>query len=647
MLPRNSVTKVFFIFGLSLVLWMVVIIRLFSIQIWHRHYYVRKDQHQSQRVIKLAPKRGEIYDRNMQVLVQNSVEALEPITQALQSKEGYQIYCGQNGEISFIKGKRVYPKGTLAGPVIGFIGKDGNGLEGIEYYYDEQLRGREGWMWVRQDGKNRLYPSGKTPEKYPVQGKKIVLTLDAEMQAIVEEELKKGIDHTGAKGGMAILLNPQDGEILAMANFPSFNPNDPSTWQGQRNKTVNLSFEPGSTFKIITAALILEKGLKQSDDLIYGHEGQIKIYDQEIHDYKKFGYLTFREAMMFSSNICFAVMAQQLENVELYKYARAFGFGSETGIFLPGEEKGILRPLNEWSGRTRVTMSFGHEISVTTLQAAVAYAAIANGGLILMPRLVKYILDENGQIIEEYKKRSVRQVIQQETAQQVTEFMVNVVEKGTGIAAQVAGLRVAGKTGTAEKVDAAGGYIKNKFFSSFVGFLPAQDPRLLGFIVLDEPRVSYHGGESAAPVFREVMTRIVHSPSFSYGNNLFVENQPIQEPADYSNRRSIFEGEEHAQVSAKSLSSKSEFKEPAAVFKDIHQKAKDLTVESAISSNLITTQAVPPIVGLSMREAIQVLSRHQISFEVKGTGIVVRQSPLAGEKVSKQLVCMIECQPRN
>ena len=408
---------------------------------------------------------------------------------------------------------RYYPFGVLGGQVIGFTNSDNEGIEGIEMGVDPFLKGIQGKCIVLMDANCRQYTDVTLPYDPPQDGCDVVLTLDARCQSIVEDELRVAVQRFKAIGAMGLVMIPQTGEVIAMANIPEFNPNCVSQYKKahRKNRVVTDTFEPGSIFKMVTAAAALQEGIAQPEDSIYAENGAFSYGGIVLHDWKKFGWVTFRQAIEHSVNIAVAKIALQLGPSTFYEYATNFGFGCKTGIRFPGEVEGVLRDPARWSRRSLMTMALGQEVSVTALQMACAFGAVANGGRLMQPQIVKMVVDKTGRVVERMEVRRVRNVLLPETARKVTEFLTGVVDHGTGVKAQVDHITVAGKTGTAQKAGPHG-YIDDTFVASFVGFLPAEDPRLVGIVVIDEPQGVQWGGEVAAPIFGRMMTRIIHLP---------------------------------------------------------------------------------------------------------------------------------------
>jgi cell division protein FtsI/penicillin-binding protein 2 len=404
--------------------------------------------------------------------------------------------------------KRFYPHGRLAAHLLGRVNIDEVGASGIEYKYNSVLEGKKGEHLILRDAKKREYRFETLKE--PEAGKDLILTIDETVQYYAEKELEKAIRKTEASWGTVIISQPATGKILAMANYPTCDLNNPPAMplSLDRNKAIHHNFEPGSTFKIVTAAAALEARKVNLTDSFDCSKGFIRVAGKTIRDHELFGLLSFPEIIIHSSNVGTIQLGQSIGNEIFFETIRAFGFGKKTGIDLPAEEKGIFRPLDNWTQISAASLSIGYEISVTTIQMLQAINVIANKGFIISPRVVKKILDP----AEESRERPYwrRRIISERTATVLTSILQNAVQRGTGISARINGYKVAGKTGTAQKFDPSiGAYSSTIHTSSFAGFIPADNPALSMIVVIDEPKGPYTGGEVAAPVFREIATLVL------------------------------------------------------------------------------------------------------------------------------------------
>jgi cell division protein FtsI (penicillin-binding protein 3) len=404
--------------------------------------------------------------------------------------------------------KRYYPKGQTASHILGYTDIDNEGLEGIELKYNEYMKGKKKKVLMNTDARGNSL-TDTVEEALP--GNNILLTIDEGIQYIVEKEIADAVVRWKAKAAVAIMMNPFTGEILAMANNPTFNPNFPGKAPAykRRNRAITDIYEPGSTFKTFLAATALEEGIVSLEDKFDVSKGYIVVGGKPIRDIHRWKILTFQDVIQKSSNVGAVQIGLKLGKERYYKYIRRFGFGEKTGIDLPGEVRGILRKPEEWSGTSLAALSIGQEIGVTPLQILRAYAAIANGGLLMRPYIVSEIISPSGEVIKSFSPRIERRVISRSTAEAIKEILKTVVEEGgTARKAYIKGNQVAGKTGTAQMVDPeTGRYSKDKYISSFVGFVPADNPRIALIVVIYEPTGATYGGEVAAPVFKSIIER--------------------------------------------------------------------------------------------------------------------------------------------
>jgi cell division protein FtsI/penicillin-binding protein 2 len=636
-------------FLLALV-WCGMILRVSWVQVVKSGYYREMASSQSIRRNVVAPKRGEILDRDLQKLVVNADVELDP---------GALSDAKVNGPMRVRKLSRVCPQGTLAGQVLGTVGKDGYGQLGLEYFLDRDLRGTDGWKYQRHDVKNHYYPGFEERQKAAVNGANVVLTLDSRLQEITEHALERGVQKAGAKQGVAIIVDPYTGDVLSMANYPFYNPNtrDGEGKDAWKNQAVVKVYEPGSTFKIITSAALLEEKLIKPTDTVDGENGQYKIAGQSIRDTHPRGRISFTDALAYSSNICFAKVATRLRPETFYKYVRSFGFGMKSGIGLPAEESGVLKSVGEWSGRTQSTIAFGHEISATPLQVVMAAAAIANGGTLMKPRIVKAWTDNDGKVVQEIRPRAVRRVMSESTADQVREMMAAVVDYGTAMDIKSDRLQLAGKTGTAEKIDAeTGKYVHGLFNSSFVGMAPKEHPDLVCLVLLDEPSSFKYGGQSAAPIFREIVDRVMANPDYPLArralkdaeaasdSTIAVTDAPAYRTADAkrpvsaSGRAMEADGEaEMVLAQAPKLSAQSAKSGAKARAADTAGGGR----AAAVSQAAPDARAMPDLDNNTLRDALLKLKGLGLDVEYSGTGRIIRQEPAAGTPVKAGRKCIL------
>jgi cell division protein FtsI (penicillin-binding protein 3) len=412
-----------------------------------------------------------------------------------------------------MEGRRFYPKGPLLSHVLGFAGIDGEGLEGLERRYQTHLHGEKRVTILQRDALGRtVFPKGLA-EQPPAPGHALTLTIDEVVQYIAEKELEEAVNRAHAKAGTIIVMDPQSGAILAMAVSPRFDPNavaalTPDRW---RNRALTDTYEPGSTMKLVVAAAALEEHLMTPGTMVFGENGRMLVANTTIHDHEKLGWMTFAQMIQKSSNIGAAKTGMILGEQRLHRYLQAFGFGQRTDVDLPGEVNGLLKSPKEWERRSLASISMGQEIGVTPIQMVTAAATLANGGVMMKPYVVSEVRDQKGHLLKELLPQVKRRVVSPETARTMTTILEGVVTNGTGTKAAISGYRVAGKTGTAQKIDPrTGTYSATQFVGSFVGYVPADAPRLAMIIVIDEPQGEAWGGTVAAPVFRRIGEQVLN-----------------------------------------------------------------------------------------------------------------------------------------
>jgi cell division protein FtsI (penicillin-binding protein 3) len=502
---------------------------------------------------------------------------------------------------------RLYPQGQLAGQLIGFVSRDSEGLEGLELKYNDYIRGETGSSVTERDALGRrVMVQGVEGLRIPP-GSDMHLTLDMSIQHMAEKELEAAVLKYRAKAGVVIVMEPFTGEILALANYPAFNPNEFNKQppEHRRNRAVTDSFEPGSTFKTILAAAALEEGAVGKDDLFYCEMGRYPYAGRVIHDTHPYGWLPFSKILQVSSNIGFTKVAEKLKRDRYFKYIEKFGFGRPTGIDVPGEVAGLVRKPESWSAIDLATHAFGQGISTTPIQLAMAYAAVANGGFLMRPYVSRRIVGVQGEVLLENQPHVVRRVISEKTAKLLAAMLRDVTnEGGTGAMANVDGFEVAGKTGTAQKADPVhGGYSAKKRVASFVGFVPANDPRLVALVLIDEPEVNVYGGVVAAPVFRNIVQGALRQLAVAPQKAAWV---PPPKPLDVALPRAA---------------------------KPSYQTAAETGVDGA-----------PDFVGLSLREALEKAQTLRVKVRLQGNGYVVKQSPAAGGHWSENEVLVLNLQ---
>ena len=625
--------------------------KLFTIQIVDGEKYALRSKDQVQRRRMITAKRGDIFDRKGRQLA-SSVPGQMSLNLDV-------LGVGENAAGKAVL-QRIYPMGDICGPVLGYVGKDGYGLGGAEFAFDHYLRGEDGWEMVQKDGKQRTYRRIGLPGKEPQDGSDVYLTIDLNLQKIVQSVLKQSVESLEAKGAMCIVMDPHTGKILAMANEPSFNPNVPSsfTLADRQNKCISQVYEPGSTFKIVTSAVALQEKMFNEPDLIDGNNGVFEIYGEVIRDDVPQQHITFARALAVSSNVCMARIANGFGNGLFYNYNRNFGFGAKTGVSLPGEEEGILHPVRSWSGRTRVTMAMGHEISVTFLQLMMAYAAVANGGVLLSPVICEKIEKKNGTVLQSASLKPVRGVISEETAARLRRMMREVVESGTGRQAAITGIAVGGKTGTSRKAE-AGGYSRTRHWSSFIGFLPVDSPALLCGVVIDEPSGGTGGGAAAAPAFRKIMSQALAHPELEFSDKILKKPAVQQDSQSRQIRVPDFAGRTRQSATAQLDSLKIAFRFVGDGGVIRHQTPAAGSAAGGMAGEMVlftdegefladgAVRVVPDAVGKDLRDAFNIFNANGVNVYAAGLGTVLRQSIAPGEILTSARVCTLYCSQKS
>lgn len=635
---RIRLIGVVFILGFAL-----VAMRAFDLQVLQEQQWDERAERQHQKIIPLTPQRGTIFDSKGEELavsvdvdsiyveprkLEDRAAAAKQLAKALglsvrevgSKLKGNSNFVWLKRQVSpsqsesvkamALKGvgmikepRRFYPNAGIAAHLLGFTGLDPEGLEGLELKYDKMILGRGGYLVMERDALGRGIGTGLPQVQGATHGHDLYLTIDKNLQYLAERELADGLRKTEAKAGTVVMLEPSTGKVLAMASYPEYNPNaytrfKPSQW---RNRAVCDSFEPGSTFKVFLMAAALNEAVITTKQKIDCENGEFRVGGKDIHDHKPHQKLTPGDIIKYSSNIGAAKIGKLLERQAFYSYIRDFGFGDQTGIDLPGEVVGLLRPPDKWFEVDLAAISFGQGISVTPIQLAAAVAAIANGGYLMEPYLVDRVVDSQGQVTLQNQPHMVRKVVAQDIAQTVARMMETTTdEDGTAFNARVPGFRVAGKTGTAQKVDAVtGGYSTDKWVTSFVGFLPAEAPRLVMLVTIDEPKIGHYGGLTAAPVFSRIASQAMQAlkvaPNLEIpaGEALPSLEQIIVETI--APKRSGAQAEELAEVSG--------------------------------------GPKMPDFVGRSYRQVLELMEKEQLNVSFRGHGRVVEQSPVPGRAI--------------
>ena len=627
---------------------------------------------QQETVVTLDPKRGPIYDRNGRELalsidvdsvyadpteVENPTVAARRLASVLQVraedlkgklKSGRRFVWVQRKitpaqrraveklrlkGIYFVReSKRFYPKGSLAAHVLGYAGVDNQGLNGLEYSLDSEVRGKPGFLVALRDGRGRR-ALGKS-EQPPTSGKAVVLSLDEVIQHLAERELDDTVREHQARGGTAIVMRPSTGEILALANRPTFDPNayGDAGDDARLNRAIGAIYEPGSTFKIVTAGAALEEKKVSPSTVIYCEHGAIKIGKYTIkEDRLPFDYLSVAQIVEKSSNVGSIKLAAMMPGTVFYRHITDFGFGEPTGIDLPGEAKGILRPPAEWSGLSQASLAIGQEVGVTPLQSVTALAAVAGGGILHRPWIVAGMIGEDGSLSRPTRSADPgRRVLSPATATALTAILEKVVTDGTGKAAAIPGYSVAGKTGTAQKIDESGRYARGRYVASFSGFVPSRDPALAILVVVDEPRGGFHGGEIAAPAFARIaLPALQHLGVLPEDGVVLDRNTEIL---------ASLKGFESLPGLPGRFAGRQAPRERHVRFVPLAPAEPRRAVKSAASE----TVEMPDLTGRSVRDASLVLAQMGMTSTLSGRGAIVSgQDPPPGADVPAGSACTL------
>lgn len=525
--------------------------------------------------------------------------------------------------------KRYYPNGPLASHILGYVGLDGQGLGGVEQFYNTKIAGEPGRLFVERDASGKPYESYEIAAK---PGQTVVLTIDQSIQYQAEQVLQAAVHRARAKSGTVIVLDPRSGEVLALANAPTFDPNRVADTKAETRSNWALQniYEPGSTFKIVAFSAALEQKLARVDERIDCQMGAITVAGRVIRDHTAFGSLTIPEALAKSSNVAAIKLGLRAGDKTMYDYIKRFGFGARTGIELPGETSGLLRKVERWHPSSIGSIAIGQEIGVTPVQMAAAFGALANDGVRIAPHLIREVRNAEGATVYRAQPEQ-RRVINSETAIALRGMLEDVTIRGTAKQAQLDGYSAAGKTGTAQKIDPkTRSYSKTKHVASFVGFAPVSNPQVVIVVVIDEPAGAYHGGDVAAPIFREVAELIL--PTLGVMPDIEVKSTP----------ELIAGNSENPERAAKTNSDESQSEQ--------QRKATLPTVESngerggEVVYAVSTKRAIlmPDLRGRSVRDVARTCAQLGLQVEARGEGKVFKQNPSAGTEVSTGQVVYVD-----
>ena len=554
---------------------------------------------------------------------------------------------------------RFYPYGKIASTVIGCVGHDGVGLDGIEYLYNDELSGIPTQKIVFTDAFGRTYPLLCYSTGEPVPGNDLYLTIDIRLQQILQSELERAVAKHLADGAYGVFMNPKTGEILAMASVPNYDPNEYSEFplKLRRNRIITDPYEPGSIFKLVTMAAALSEQVVSTSDTIDTDHGRAKICGRIVSDVHSLGKIPLADVIVHSSNVGIVKVAQFLTKKKLYEYICRFGFGTITGIDLPGENGGLLSNVNKWSGTTMATIPMGYEIAATPLQIICAYSTIANSGRLMRPLAVKKCVRYDGTIKWNKKPMVVRQVIPREIVDTLTQMFRDVVVRGTATKANSNFIAIAGKTGTSHKQKKGEkGYYAREYYSSFVGYAPYDNPEVVGLIMVDNPKKGGHyGGVVAAPVFRAVLEKAISSGISSLPTSKQIEfsskNGRSIVSVPYLIRTTPEQAEEILRL--RGLSAKfygvgnivvEQSPSPGRALKPGSTVILHLRQMPLKSSRVVS---VPDVRGMPVRNAVNELAKSDVKFRIDGSGIVVEQYPEPDTKIDTNGICVLICRSKD
>lgn len=685
-----------FLFAVSMVLF-----KLFKIQVVDHEEFSLAAANQYKMQVPIPAKRGVIRDRHGVILASNafvvkfavdpqSLKNPEAVAKALSAtfekpashyletfKDAKRRYIvlerevpqevaakldsiKDKGLIREVESRRHYAFDDRASHVLGFASKDGRGLAGVELISHKALAGESGFTIMQRDGRGQRRPDVDYEQVQPVHGDDITLTIDEAVQSVAEAALKAGVDRAKAQAGTAIVMSPKTGEILALANYPDFDPNHFTAADNNmlRNRAITDAYEPGSTIKILTAAMALEEGVVRPEEKINTEGGTWTIDgNAKIRDSHPYGTLTFRETIEKSSNVAFAKISDRIDRNKFYKYLRDFGFGVVSGVDLPGEVKGYVRKPARWGPNSKRYMAFGYEITNTCLQMATAYNTIANMGVMMKPHVIARRVNADGEVVME-GKQEIRRVVSEKTCRTLIGMMTGVVDSGTATTAKIKGVSIAGKTGTAQQL-VNGRYSKEHYTSSFTGFFPAEDPEYTILVILRSPRNGYYGGTVSAPIFREIAVRLLEmngklpaearaqqvaaKPAVEEGGIIEIEGTVLNRK-DEDETREMPDVRGLSVEAGKLLLASQGFAVIApekGVIERVEKRGAD-TVRFIVMKHVgMSTKKdaqpmlVPNFVGMTIGRAMKVGTMNNIQVRVIGEGKVLKQFPEMGAALDK------------
>ena len=658
-------SRVLLVLSLVFVCFILLGLKLFTIQITNHNFYAEIAERQQNKSFKLKAERGVVKDRNGEVLAytKNDISLFvdkrmlndsekDSVANVMsrvfkKSKKHYLnlIASGKNNiclekkiskesmfqfENFYVDGffvqedfSRIYPYGSLCSHLLGYVDGGNGGVYGVEKQYDEYLTGKEGIKFIENDVLGRTVSVKTDNSKKPIPGNVVQLTINKTYQTILEQELLKGMQEFKGDSASGIIMNPKTGEVLALSSLPDFDPSNHGKFdlKFKRNRALTDPYEPGSIIKPVVMSMLLEKKLAREDEVINTENGTYNFKTTKIRDTHSFDHLTVRGVLEQSSNIGMAKLSQRLDENTFYKYMRDFGFGNTTSIDLPGESNGFLKKPKQFSQLSKPFMSFGYEFSATPIQMAVAYSALVNGGHIMRPYVVKEIRDQLGNIVIKNEPKKIRDVINKSTSDKMIDFMIGVIEEGTATKAKLSNVLIGGKTGTSQML-IKGSYSKNQYNASFVGFFPAEDPQIVCLITVSSPEIGRYGGQVSAPIFKAIAEKIIDADLSVVPAEQKIERRKeylddLLKKSDAGSQKNVLKFSNIGQEQTKSRETK-----------------------------VLAKDRMPELLNLALRDATVVLNEIGIKYKIIGTGKVLSQSIPANQKIDQGSFCLIRCETK-
>jgi len=660
-------SRALFITGILLIALIILVLKLFTIQITKHEYYTRIAETQQYKPQLVKAERGLIKDTNGEVLSytlsnvsffvdkrmvdKKKIKKIAVEFATVMGKESnfYVNMINSGKKIICIESKvpmdkanrlkkfvidgltyqedfsRMYPYGNSTSHILGYVDKKtGNGIEGIEKIYNKDLTGTDGYVVYERDVFGNTLSLDESSSKSHKNGSSVNLTLNKTYQKILEEELDKGIEKFGGESAVGVIMNPNTGEILGLANYPDFDPANYNLAEtgSRRNRAIIDTYEPGSTMKSISMSILLDQKLIDLNETVDTENGSYKYKGVTIYDSHKNGILNVQGVLEQSSNIGMTKLIERVDTETFFKYLRDFGFSNKTSVDLPSEAEGVVKLPKFFTGITKAFMSYGYELSVTPLQMTAAFSALINGGILYQPYITKSIVDQKGNIVKEINPEKIRSVISAETSAKLRNMMIGVVENGSGTAAMLPNVLVGGKTGTSQRL-VNNNYSSSSHNSSFIGFFPADKPRIIVYVLVNAPKRESYGGLVAAPIFHEVAKRLIESDA-----NLVKDKKPIQR--DNELMEQLITDMKNAPQSTK-------------------RSYLNVAEKKIINTNrkFAFSDTMPNLSNISVRDAIAQLNTMKIKFKVNGIGKVVWQSIEPGAPLNPGIICTLKCEPIN